>query len=248
MKPKSLLSLLGLAVILLSEPSMAESFEDGYAAYGRGDYASALQIWKSLADQGNQSAEYGLGELYSLGRGVSQDDRQAATWYERAASSGHVRAQSRLGAMYDEGRGVPKSLSKAMKWYRKAARQGDLHAQVSLGLIYATGRGVPQNYFQAINWFRLAAEQGDPEAQFNLGLIYADGYNVVARDDVEALVWFSLAAAGGSSEAKRQRQSFVARMKPEEVRQAEKSIQDWLTSKANDRAAKCSMSVPTACE
>jgi hypothetical protein len=43
MKPKSLLSVFGLALILLSEPSMAESYEDGSAANGRGDYATAFQ-------------------------------------------------------------------------------------------------------------------------------------------------------------------------------------------------------------
>ena len=42
MKPKALLSVCGLALLLLSAPSMAESYEDGYAAYGRGDYATAF--------------------------------------------------------------------------------------------------------------------------------------------------------------------------------------------------------------
>ena len=241
MKPKSLLSVFGLALILLSEPSMAESYEDGYAAYGRGDYATAFQIWKSLADQGSQSAQYGLGELYSLGHGVSRDDLEAAKWYQMAAGSGYVPAQSRLGAMYDEGRGVPQSLSKAMKWYRKAAQQGDLPAQISLGLIYGTGRGVPQNYFQAVKWFRLAAEQGDALAQYNLGLIYASGYDVVPKDDVQALVWFILAARGGNKDARKNHEAFATRMSPEQVEKAEKFAQDWMTTKALDKAAKCSM-------
>ena len=248
MKPKSLLSVFALALILLSEPSMAESYEDGYAAYGRGDYAAAFQIWKSLADQGSQSAQYGLGELYSLGHGVSQDDLAAAKWYEMAAASGYVTAQSRLGAMYDKGRGVPQSLSKAMKWYRKAAQQGDLPAQISLGLIYGTGRGVPQNYFQAVKWFGLAAEQGDSLAQYNLGLIYASGYDVVPKDDVQALVWFILAAKGGNREALKNHEAFATRMSPEEVEKARKFAQDWTTTRAQDKAVKCSMSGAIECK
>lgn len=241
MRRKSLFAVFGLALILLSEPSTAESYEDGYDAYGRGDYATAFQIWKSLADQGSQSAQYGLGELYSLGHGVPPDDLEAAKWNRMAAESGYVPAQSRLGAMYDEGRGVPQSLSKAMKWYRKAAQQGDLPAQVSLGLIYGTGRGVPQNYFQAVKWFGLAAEQGDALAQYNLGLIYAGGYDVVPKDDVQALVWFILAARGGNGDARVNHEAFATRMSPEQVEKAEKFAQDWMTTKAQDKAAKCSM-------
>lgn len=248
MKAKSLLSTFGLALILLSGPSMAESYEDGYAANARGDYATAFQIWKSLADQGSQSAQYGLGELYSLGHGVPRDDLEAAKWYGMAAASGYVIAQSRLGAMYDEGRGVPQNLSKAMKWYRKAAQQGDLHAQISLGLIYGTGRGVPQNYFQAVRWFGLAAEQGDILAQYNLGLIYASGYDVVPKDDVQALVWFILAARGGNKDARKNHDALATRMSPEQVEKAQKLAQDWMTTKAQDKAIKCSMSGAIECK
>ena len=248
MKPKSLWSVFGLTLILLSELAMAESYEDGNAAYGRGDYATAFQIWNSLAKQGRHSAQYGLGELYSLGRGVPRDDMEAAKWNRMAAESGYVPAQSRLGAMYDEGRGMPQSLPKAMKWYRKAAQQGDLSAQISLGLIYGTGRGVPQNYFQAVKWFGLAAEQGDALAQYNLGLIYANGYDVVPKDEVQALVWFILAAKGANKDARKSKEAFAKRMSPDEVEKAEKSAQVWMTTKAQDRAAKCSLSGATECK
>jgi TPR repeat protein len=248
LKLKSLLSVCGLGLLLLSGPSMAESYEDGYAAYDRQDYATALQIWKRLAKQGVKSAQYGLGELYSQGHGVARDDRAAAKWYEMAALNSYAPAQSRLGAMYDEGRGVRQSLVKAMKLYRMAGKQGDLSAQIALGLIYGTGRGVPQNYFQAIKWFGLAAEQGDALAQYNVGLIYAGGYDVVPKDDVQALIWFTLAAEGGNAEARESRQALVARMSAENVAKAEKLATDWLAMKAQDKAARCSMSGSSDCQ
>jgi hypothetical protein len=248
MKPNPLLPALVMGLMLLAQPSLAESSKDGYAAYARGDYVTALRIWESLAEQGSQSAEYGLGELYFLGRGVPRDDRKAARWYELAAATGHILAQSRLGSMYDEGRGVPQSLPKAMKWYRKAAQQGDLSAQISLGLIYGTGRTVPLNHYQAAKWFGLAAEQGHALAQYNLGLIYAEGYDVVPKDDVQALVWFILAERGGNQDARRNHQAFAMRMSPEQVKKAEKLAQDWMTAKAQDRAIRCAMSGATQCE
>jgi len=238
----------GLTLLLLTRSSMAGPYEDGKAAYELGDYATALHIWKGLADEGNQSAQYALGEIYSQGQGMSRDDRTAAKWYERAAANGHVLAQSRLGAMYAEGRGIPQSLSKAMKWYRRAAQQGDLPAQISLALIYGTGRGVPQNYFQAEKWFRRAAEQEDALAQYHLALIYAGGYDVVPKDDIQALVWFTIAAKAGNDDARKARQSFTVRMGSAQVAEAEKFAMDWLATKAQDKAARCSMSDAEDCK
>ncbi len=41
--------------------------------------------------------------------------------------------------------------------------------------------------------FTALAEQGDSAAQFNLGLIYANGRGV-AKNDIQALIWYSKAA------------------------------------------------------
>lgn len=231
----------GLVLILLSGPSLAESYKDGYAAYRRGDHPRAFQIWKNLADRGDRSAQHGLGELYSSGQGVPRNEVEAAKWYRLSALGGYVPAQFRLAAIYEEGRGVPKNMSLAMKWYRKAAQQGSLPARTSLGLIYVTGRGVPKNDYQAVKWFQLAAEQGDALAQYNLGLIFARGVDVLPKDDLQALIWFIVAENGGNAEAGRHRRSLAARLSPEQTGKAEKQARDWITSKAQDKAAKCSM-------
>ena len=71
-------------------PAVAGPFEDGRAAYDRGDYATALRLWGPLADQGNPSAQYNLGGMYASSRGVSQgvphDLVQAYKWLSLAAS------------------------------------------------------------------------------------------------------------------------------------------------------------------
>ena len=36
----------------------AGPFEDGEAAYNRGDYATALKLWRHLADQGKDDAQF----------------------------------------------------------------------------------------------------------------------------------------------------------------------------------------------
>src|SRR5579862_8021143 len=74
-----------LAVMLMAAPSLAD-FQKGLDAYSNGDYAAALKEWKSPADQGDAHAQYGLGLLYDLGRGVPVDPAQAAKWYGLAAA------------------------------------------------------------------------------------------------------------------------------------------------------------------
>jgi hypothetical protein len=53
--------------------------DDGLAAYGRGDYATALQEWLPLAEQGDAVAQYNLGVMYANGWGVPENDAEAAT-------------------------------------------------------------------------------------------------------------------------------------------------------------------------
>jgi TPR repeat protein len=51
----------------------ANSFEDGLAALHKGDYKTALDLWKPLADAGDSHAKYNLGLMYENGLGVTQD-------------------------------------------------------------------------------------------------------------------------------------------------------------------------------
>ena len=136
---------------------LAGPFEDGVAAYESGDYATALRLNRSLAEQGQSTAQYNLGFMYDKGLGVPQDDAQAVTWYRKAAEQGLPLAQGNLGFMYDEGQGVPQDDAQAVTWYRKAAEQGYPTAQYDLGIMYGKGRGVPQDYVEAHKWANLAA-------------------------------------------------------------------------------------------
>ena len=174
----------------------AGPLEDGQAAYRHGDYATAMRLLRPLADQGDASAQFGLGLMYVTGRGVPQDDAQGAAWYRKAAEQGDATAQLDLGSMYFKGQGVPQDYAQAVAWYRKAAQQGDAWAQNNLGMMYDEGRGVPQDYAQAVVWYRRAAEQGDADAQVSLGYMYAKGRGL-PKNDAQAIVWFRKAAEQG---------------------------------------------------
>ena len=141
-------------------------------------------------EQGFATAQFNLGNMYSNGRGVPQNDAEAVRWYRMAAEQGLAEAQFNLGIEYDNGRGVPKNEAEAVRWYRMAAEQGLAEAQFNLG-IYDTGRGVPQNDTEAVRWYRMAAEQGFATAQFNLGNMYSNGRGIPKNDaeQCDGIAW-----------------------------------------------------------
>ncbi len=148
-------------LIALATPSQAD-FQDGLAAYWRGDYATALQEFKPLAEQGDAGVQFILGVMYQKGQGVPQDYAEAMKWFLKAAEQGDAGAQFNLGFMYAKGQGVPQDYAEAIKWYQKAAEQGDASAQNNLGVMYKYGWGVPQDYVQAHTWYNLAASHWPP--------------------------------------------------------------------------------------
>ena len=60
---KRLLVVVALAVGL-AMPSWGQDFDAGLAAYDRGDYVTALEEWKPLAEHGQADAQFWLGQMY----------------------------------------------------------------------------------------------------------------------------------------------------------------------------------------
>ncbi|MBT5086993.1 MAG: sel1 repeat family protein, partial [Deltaproteobacteria bacterium] len=101
----------------------AGNFQKGYEAHLRGDFSAAIKAWGPLAAQGDAAAQFNIGNLFDFGKGVREDNVQAAYWYNKSAEQDNVNAQYALGWMYENGEGVKKDLVKALLWYKKAADQ-----------------------------------------------------------------------------------------------------------------------------
>ena len=119
----------------ISQLASAGPFEDGTAAYERGEYATSLKLWQPLANQGNAGAQVALGVLYYNGQEVPQDYTEAVKWFRLAANQGYAGAQSNLGVMYIHGRGVPQDYVEAHKWLNLAGAGGDKGAAQILSTI-----------------------------------------------------------------------------------------------------------------
>ncbi len=129
-------------------PSGAD--QDGFAAFERGDYQAAREIWEARAEAGWAWAQLGMGILYAEGLGVEADARQVTGVKPcllppyHCISTGHplssdlpgneLGARRRRSKWQGEGRGLaPNVLSDA----------GVPGAGV-FGLLAAEGRGLAQ--------------------------------------------------------------------------------------------------------
>ena len=191
--------LIVLLTVGLAEPIVAGPLEDGYAAYKRSDFKTALRLWRPLAEHGSAEAQTNLGNMYRIGQGVRQNYAQALKWYLLAAEQGEAVAQYNLGNRYRNGRGVRRqNYLEALKWYRLAAEQGLADAQFSLGLMYDNGEGVMRDFVQAYKWYNLAALR------------------------------FPITQRVRRDRAVNRREIVAAKMTPAQIAEAEMLVRDWM--------------------
>lgn len=145
-----------------------------------GKYREAIELLRPAATRGDARGQLILGNLYSGGHGVPEDQQKAAVWYSLSAEQGDGDAQYSLGDMYYKGIGVLQDFNAAAKWYRLSALHGRNAPapQYSLGMLFFKGEGVPQDYVSAYMWLNLASANAIGTETQNR---YADVRNAVAK-------------------------------------------------------------------
>jgi TPR repeat protein len=76
--------------------AVAGPWEDGMAAYNRGDYVPAIRVFRTLAEQGNAKAQNVLGVMFRKGEGVPKSPARAHMWFSVAAKRGEAGARAEL--------------------------------------------------------------------------------------------------------------------------------------------------------
>ena len=227
----------GIFVLFLHDGASAGTLEDGKAAYKSSDYPAALFIFRPLAEQGNPVAQEYLGRMYFFGRGVPQDEKQAAVWTRKSAEQGDAAAQYELSFMYYGGDGVREDKEQAFSWILKSAEQGDPDSQFQLAMKYEQGDGVPQNFNLAALWLSKSAEQGEPIYQDRLASYYEKGTGV-PQDYVRAHMWWNIATAREPDRKMREmfaasRDYIATKMTAAQIAQAQTFATEWTPKSAS---------------
>lgn len=164
------------------------------------DYTKAFEWYQKAALRDHPMAQCRLGRMYREGHGVEKNEKQAFSWFMKAAQDDQncPSGQFYVGACYYYGTGVAINYKEATRWYEKAALQNDILAQSNLGWCYEWGEGVEKDINAAIHWYQLAAEQGEPMAKCSMGRLYKQGKGV-PRDVSKAFSLFKESAGLGDS-------------------------------------------------
>lgn len=92
------LVVIGMVFLFLNVPIFTHAdagidFQLGLEAYEKGDYKTALKMFKPLAEQGDGDAQFCLGVMYANGFGVPKDYIQAHLWLNLAGVNGDKKTE-----------------------------------------------------------------------------------------------------------------------------------------------------------
>ncbi|HJQ61062.1 MAG TPA: SEL1-like repeat protein [Vineibacter sp.] len=181
---------------------------------------------------GDVEAMEELARRYIGGIGVKPDPFEGASWLQRAADRGAPGAMFNLGVMHERGMVLDKDPAKALAWYRKASTAGVPMATHNLALMLRDGAGVPADPARGHELLLEASRQGMSASMYVLGAMYEAGSHGLAKDSVQAVVWYALAmefqrahpATQNSDLAQRAEQKMAdlqRALSPAELRQAQ---------------------------
>lgn len=116
---------------------LAKCYEDGFGVQQNIERAIRLYTNDVLLMQSYSHAQYALGNIYYLGKGVEKDITKAISAFKFAATKGHVDAQYMLGYLYYSETGVQRNCAEAIEWLRLSANEGNKDAEKLLAVCEA---------------------------------------------------------------------------------------------------------------
>ena len=119
----------------------------------------------------------------------------------------------------------------AYKIWSTLASQGDTGSQFFLGYLYEMGLGVQRDYGEAIKWYTLSADQNMGDAQARLSRLLMAGLGG-PPDYVQAYKWAAISSELGNADAKKTLSELQALMKPAEITEGTRVVQEWKTKRS----------------
>ena len=198
-------------------PFWTNDLKRGRDAYAHADYNQARISFLRSSEDGNPVADWYLGHMYRLGRGVPVDAAIAYSYFSRVAESydgdADANDQYHLRITVDAKirvadylrLGIPSAHlaanpeAAARTYLQMATNYGHPRALYQLGQMSLDGEGMKKDPQQALKWLYAASRKNSPEAAALLGEMCAKG-QYVTQDDAKALSWYIIAASRANQE------------------------------------------------
>jgi TPR repeat protein len=168
------------------------------AETGRGapqSHSAAAKHYHEAMEKGDADATGAYGRyLVSGAGGVTKDGARGLFLIRKAAEAGSVRAMTVMADFAERGVAQDADPRTAVFWYQRAAAEKDPLGYLGMAQLYDRGAaGLPKDEGRATILILEAARLGEPLAMNEMGVRYQAGRGV-ARDNVAAVGWFSMAA------------------------------------------------------
>ncbi len=193
--------------------------------------AEANHWYRLAADKNHPEAQFALANAYANGRGgLSISPADMLAWLRKAAENKYMPAMIALAALYDYGMGVPRDLAEGTVWVKNAAEAGSVNATYQYARRLESGFGIDKTEREALDWDKRAALRGHPGAQLWLGSV-GDGSLASQEQNIESLVWLTLASRNGPAEVKTTAQQRLRdlqkNMMPTDITEAQTRARTW---------------------
>ena len=184
-----ILKLLPLALLFASVHLPANELAGAYRAMRLGNFSAAAAVFEREAASGSSEAQYQLGKLYLVGRGVDKNKDLAREWLDKAASSGDGQAQYTLGLMLLKSGDA----AQGREWLQRAAEQDHVRAKSELEQLLAGS----ETRVQLINPEKLQAQWFDAAARGDakrIERLLQGGADIGIKDDYQRNALYYLVA------------------------------------------------------
>ncbi len=135
------------------------------------DIEKAKDLYLHAAEQGHIQAMVQLAGIYLN----SDDQKQALSWYKKAAELGDRDAMYQLGLLSETGVAAKLDYADAVKYYQQASDKGNANAKLALARMYQYGLGITKDLKQALAIYKELAAMDNAYAQYQLATFYYEG-------------------------------------------------------------------------
>ncbi|MDH5424794.1 MAG: hypothetical protein OEY29_07375 [Gammaproteobacteria bacterium] len=127
-----------------------------------------FEFQQKMAEKGNLNAQYKLGLMYEIGRGVARDAAKATLWYEKSSAKGYIASKHRLVYLGIKKRGFADKDRKWLTSLKKDAGKADGAVLYLLAELHETGTGFKKDLVQARKYYMQAKATGNLDAEARL--------------------------------------------------------------------------------
>lgn len=98
----------------------SDDYKKGLEEYDKGNIPKAVEFYKKACDGGESWSCFTLGNMYSNGEGIMENDFKAFEFFKKACDSGESMGCILLGSMYHDGIAVKQNKKTAKELFGKA--------------------------------------------------------------------------------------------------------------------------------